>query len=180
MAEHAGVDVTWVHEHLAIGGSFVMSAVPHLAELGVRHVIDVRDRSTDDVATMLANGMDFLHLPLLSRDPKLQGSLQRGVHWAAPRIERGEKVLIHCEYGTARSVLLGLCTLVRAGAQPREALIQLKQARPCASPSPDQLEAFIEWCVGESKRTPSWDDLARIAYSSALSVPPQAMARALA
>lgn len=180
MAEINGLNLSWVHERLAIGGAFSMSAVPRLTQAGVRHVLDARDRSTDDIAVMLAHGMDFLHLPIPERDSVTKIALQRGLTWVLPRIQRGEPVLLHCEHGMGRSVLLGLCVLVRLGAQPREAMLQLKQARPSASPSPRQLEAFIDWSVQEERRTPSWDDLARIAYSSALSLPPDALARAQA
>jgi hypothetical protein len=180
MAEVSGLNLSWVHQNLAIGGSFPMGAVPRLAQAGVRHVLDARDKSADDVAVMLAHGMDFLHLPLPDRDSVTRIALQRGVQWAVPRIQRGEAVLLHCEHGMGRSVLLGLCVLVRLGAQPKEAMLHLKQARPAASPSPRQLEAFIGWSVQEQRRTPSWDDLARIAYSSALSLPPDVLGRAQA
>jgi hypothetical protein len=180
MAEVKGLNLSWVHEGLAIGGAFPMAAVPSMAQAGIRHVLDARDRSSDDIAVMLAHGMDFLHLPIPERDSVLRVALQRGVQWTVPRIERGERVLLHCEHGMGRSVLLGLCVLVRLGAQPREAMLQLKHARPAASPSPRQLEAFIDWSAHEERRTTSWDDLARIAYSSALSLPPGVLERAQA
>jgi hypothetical protein len=170
MVDVQGLNLSWVREGVAVGGSFPMSAVPKLAELGIRHVIDARDRSTDDIAVMLAHGIDFLHQPIPDLYTATQAALQRAVVWASSRLERGQKVLIHCEHGMGRSVLLALCLLVRLGAQPRDALIQLKQVRPSASPSPGQLEAFIAWSAHEAKRAPSWDDLARIAYSSELSL----------
>jgi len=180
MAELDGLNLSWVHERLAISGAFPMSYVHALTQRGIRHVVDVRDRSTDDIASMLANGLDFLHLPTPDRDSLMRAALLRGVQWVVPRIQRGEAVLLHCEHGMGRSVLLGLCVLVRLGIQPREAMVQLKQARPSASPSPRQLEAFIDWSAQEERRAPSWDDLARIAYSSALSLPPDLLERAQA
>jgi len=180
MAEFKGLNFSWVHEGLAIGGSFPASAIAKLAQAGVRHVLDTRDRSSDDLATLLAQGIDFLHVPIPDKEAATQAALQRGIQWAMVRLQRGDKVLVHCEHGMGRSVLLGLCLLVRLGAQPTDALIQLKQARPAASPSPRQLEAFIEWSTHSAKRAPSWDDLARIAYSSALSQPALAGSRAQA
>ena len=180
MVEVNGLNLSWIREGLAIGGAFTMSAVPALAQTGIRHVLDTRDKSSDDIAVMLTHGLDFLHLPLSDRDSVTRVALQRGVQWAVPRIQRGEPVLLHCEHGMGRSVLLGLCVLVRLGAQPREAMLQLKQARPMASPSPRQLEAFLEWLAYSERRTPSWDDLARFAYSSALSLPPSMLGRAQA
>ncbi|MFT3924728.1 MAG: dual specificity protein phosphatase family protein [Myxococcales bacterium] len=180
MAEFEGLNLSWVHDRMAIGGAFAMSSVPRLAQAGVRHVVDLRDRTTDDIAVMLAHGIDFLHLPTPDRDSILKPALLRGVQWVVPRIQRGEPVLLHCEHGMGRSVLLGLCVLVRLGIQPTDAMLQLKQARPSASPSPRQIEAFIEWSAQEQRRTPSWDDLARIAYSSALSLPSNLLERAQA
>jgi hypothetical protein len=180
VVEVHGLNLSWVREGLAIGGSFPMSAVPRLAQLGVRYVIDARGRSTDDAAALHAHGIDFLHQPIPGLYTATQAALERGVAWAASRLERGHKLLIHCEHGMGRSVLLGLSLLVHLGTAPRDALIELKQARPAASPSPAQLEAFIAWSVRQAKRPPSWDDLARIAYSSELTLAREAGWRAQA
>lgn len=180
MAECRGIDLSWVQDNLAVGGYFPSSSVLQLAKAGVRHVVDTRDSSTDEGHVLLAHGIDFVHVPVSDASNMVLPSIARAVQWAAPRLTRGDKVLLHCEHGMGRSVLLGLCLLVRLGAQPTEALLQMKHARPSASPSPRQLECFIAWTVQEAKRAPSWDDLARIAYSSALSIPQDGFARAQA
>ncbi len=180
MAETKLLDLCWVQDNLAVGGCFSSKSVLRLAQAGIRHVVDTRDRSNDEVNVLLAHGIDFVHVPIAESPRSALPALARASQWVIPRLARGDKVLLHCEHGMGRSVLLGLCLLVRLGAQPTEALLQMKQARPAASPSPRQLETFIAWSVQESKRAPSWDDLARIAYSSALSVPPEALARAQA
>ncbi len=180
MADSKRLDLCWVQENLAVGGAFTRNAVLRLAQSGVRHVLDTREDSNDEPNVLTAHGIDFIHIPIADTAKLALPAIARASQWVVPRLASGDKVLVHCEHGMGRSVLLGLCLLVRLGAQPTEALLQMKQARPSASPSPRQLETFIAWSVQLSKRTPSWDDLARIAYSSALSLPPQPFARAQA
>jgi predicted protein tyrosine phosphatase len=77
---------------------------------------------------------------------------------------------VHCEHGIGRSALLALCVLVSLGEEPLAALERAKSARPCVSPSPEQLEAFAAWVRRWRERTgapvevPSVDALGRIAW----------------
>jgi protein-tyrosine phosphatase len=136
----------------------------------VRHVVDVRDDALDDEEELRAVGIQLMHLPIHDGMGTGLDVLRRGVDWIIGRMEGGERVLVHCEQGMGRSVLLALCVLTTLGFAPLDALSRVKQARPCVSPSPAQLEAFIRWCGPLPGRTPAWHELASIAYSVRRSV----------
>ena len=96
--------------------------------------------------------------------------IRDGVSFVCRALERGERVLIHWQYGIGRSALLALCVLVGRGRAPLEALTLAKDARPVVSPSPEQLEAFITFCArlrdtGDVPwSVPDFYELAEIAY----------------
>jgi protein-tyrosine phosphatase len=90
-------------------------------------------------------------------------TLIRGVDWAAGRIQSGGSVLVQCEYGIGRSVLVTACLLVRLGDSPSEALARIRRTRPCVTPSPLQLDAFSRWCAlqAQPQRAARADDSRR-------------------
>ena len=76
-------------------------------------------------------------------DPAAHAPRRRRVRVRA-RSTRGERVLIHCQYGIGRSALLALCVLVARGARAARGASRARRTRgPWSSPSPEQLEAFI-------------------------------------
>jgi hypothetical protein len=139
-------DLTFVTPQLAVGGCFPMERAEHLVrDFGIRAIIDLRAEACDDKATLLCHGLAFLHLPTDDHCAVSQVMLDEGVVFAVRHLERGERVLVHCEHGIGRSVLLVLCILVRGGHAPLDALELAKARRPLVSPSPAQYEAWVMW-----------------------------------
>ncbi|WP_375757152.1 dual specificity protein phosphatase family protein [Corallococcus exercitus] len=140
------LNLDWVTPLLAVGGSYPMDAAAHLArKLGVRHVVDVRVECQDDEHVLREHGITFLHLPTVDMRAIQSRMIHDGVAWVRERLAREQKVLIHCEHGIGRSALLTLCVLVDQGMEPLAALELAKTRRPCVSPSPEQLGAFLEY-----------------------------------
>lgn len=71
--------------------------------------------------------------------------LRDGVAFASRHLDRGERVLIHCEHGIGRSATLALCVLVSREMEPLAALELAKSRRSLVSPSPAQYEAWAKW-----------------------------------
>jgi predicted protein tyrosine phosphatase len=165
------LDLDWITENLAVGGSFPAAHAAHLAEsLGIRHVVDLREEACDDETRLSQNGIELLHLPTPDVCAIDESRIREGVAWVNARLDRGSRVLIHCEHGIGRSALLALCILVARGEPPLEALRRTKHARKIVAPSPEQLTAFSQYCSSwREGRDPSWeipsfDELADIAY----------------
>jgi predicted protein tyrosine phosphatase len=164
-------DLDWVTPQLAVGGRLPTEAAAHLARrLDVSYVVDVRVEECDDEHVFRSHGIGFLHLPTLDTRAVSQRMLDEGVAWVNGRLDGGARVLVHCEHGVGRSVLLVLCVLVSRGESALGALELTKSVRPVVSPSPDQLGAFAQWVgrwAARSERTievPDVESLARIAY----------------
>jgi hypothetical protein len=166
------LNLDWVTPLLAVGGRFPIEAAEHLAlELGIHHVVDLRVEECDDEYLLREHGITLLHLPTEDMRAVSRPMLCDGVRWVTRHLERGHKVYIHCEHGVGRSATLALCVLVAQGDSPLQALARAKRARWQVSPSPEQLETFMDWAKewrarhGLSWPLPTFNELANIAYS---------------
>jgi protein-tyrosine phosphatase len=165
------LNLSWVTRELAVGGRFPMAAAAHLATgLGIRRVVDVRVEEVDDEVVLRTHGIELLHLPTLDTRAVSIPMLHEGVRWIRAQLADGHKVYVHCEHGIGRSALVACCALVGQGLAPLEALEVAKRDRPQISPSPEQLQAFIDWAAEWSAmapvpwRPPTLEQLTRIAY----------------
>ena len=164
-------NLSWITDGLAVGGRFPSERAEHLArELSIRAVIDVRSEDRDDEAVLKRHGITLLHLPTQDHFALSQAMLDDGVAFASDHLDRGDRVLIHCEHGIGRSATLALCVLVARGMEPLEAIALAKDRRALVSPSPAQFGCWTEWLASLSRETragweiPSFDAFKAIAY----------------
>ncbi len=171
---HAGaprlLDLDFVTPRLAVGALLPADGAGVLVrELGVRRVVDVRLEARDDEVAIEAGGGALLHLPTEDLRALSPAALARGVGWTLDALGTGHRVLIHCQHGVGRSALLTACVLVAQGLSAAEALRACKAARPCVSPSPEQLEALLAFAASTHLRArarpATFDELAAIAYA---------------
>jgi protein-tyrosine phosphatase len=161
-------DFHWLTGHLAVGGCFPPERSAALAaEYGIRAVVDLRAESCDDPEALRAAGIDFLHLPTPDLEPASHVHLEAGVEFVRERLDRGEKVLIHCQHGIGRSALLALCVLVDQGFAPLDALVRAKERREAVSPSRSQYEGWAMWLRARGLTPPDYHSYGCIAYRRA-------------
>ena len=163
-------NLTFVTPRLAIGGRIAPDEVDHLGRaLAIRAVVDLRVEECDEEALFRRAGLAWLHLPTEDHAAVSQPMLDEGVRFAGRRLDRGERVLVHCEHGIGRSATLALCILVDRGLPPLDALERAKARRPLVSPSPAQYEAWAAWLArrpacGAAWEIPDFDSFKAIAY----------------
>ena len=165
------LDLSWITETLAIGGSFPPTATQALArEHGVSAVVDLRGEARDDVELLAKHAIEFLHLPTIDFAAISPPRLHHGIGFVTRHLSSGRRVLVHCAHGIGRSALLGLCVLVEHGYTPIDALALAKERRRRISPSPAQYEAWAAWLATrrvERDATwsiPTFDQFKAIAY----------------
>ena len=152
-------NLSWITDRLAVGGSF---PGPRAADLAHRHriraIVDLRVEACDDAQEIERHGMAFLHLPTEDHCAVTAAMLDEGVAFANRHMDRGERVLVHCEHGIGRSATLALSVLVSRGHAPLEALEVAKTRRALVSPSPAQYEAWAAWLSAwKARGGVSWD-----------------------
>jgi protein tyrosine phosphatase (PTP) superfamily phosphohydrolase (DUF442 family) len=155
LAERLGIllpdrlDLSWIDATLAVGGRVRPEDVPRLPGMGITDVVDVREEHRDDEEALRREGLDFLYLPTPDTYPLSVEDLQRGARWINERRRTGGHVLVHCEHGVGRSVLLAAAALVGDGYFPHEAFTLIESRRWQASPNRRQalrLNEFAKTC----------------------------------
>lgn len=158
-------DFHWLTQQLALGACFPMEHAAHLRDRhGIAAVVDLRAEACDDEAALRSAGIELLHLPTPDLEPATHEHLERGVAFVRERLERGDKVLIHCQHGIGRSALLALCVLVDQGWQPLDALVHAKDRRWAVSPSQSQYEGWAGWLRVRGAPVPDYHSFGCIAY----------------
>ena len=123
------LNLSWVNDHLAVGGRIRPEDIHALGQSGVTHVIDTRSEYRDDEEMLKKENITLLYLPTPDTYPLSVEQLSKGAKWANAAIKDGGRVLIHCEHGVGRSVLLTCATLVQDGMSARDALTLVQQKR---------------------------------------------------
>jgi len=152
------LDLQFVVPGLAVGARFAAEDAPLLArEHGISRVVDVRVEARDDERVLQTCGIRLLHLPTEDTRAISLERLRHGVRFVSEGLDRGEGVLVHCQHGIGRSALLALCVLVDRGLAPLEAMERAKAARRVVSPSPAQIQAFLDFAAAvKSERGTPW------------------------
>jgi protein-tyrosine phosphatase len=152
-------NLTWITDHLAIGGRFPAERTEDLAEaMRVRAVIDMRSEACDDKAILEQHGIAFLHLPTDDHGAVTAAMIEDGIAFARPHLAAGERLLVHCEHGIGRSSTLALCIMVDQGFAPLEALALAKDRRALVSPSPAQYTGWTQWLATlRATRKVAWE-----------------------
>jgi hypothetical protein len=139
------LNLSWITDQLAVGGAYRTADIPRLRRLGITGVVDCREEACDDEVVLREHGIDFLRLPTPDVHKLSQDSLDTGVVWINERLDRGEKIYVHCLHGVGRGPLMGCCVLVSRGQGAVDALKTMKTRRWQASPNEEQISALIEY-----------------------------------
>ena len=139
------LNMSWVNASLAVGGRVRPEDIRALGVSGVTHVIDTRSEYHDDEAVLAKENIALLYLPTPDTYPLTVEQLSEGATWANAHIKDGGRVLIHCEHGVGRSVLLTCATLMQDGMSGRDALTLVQQKRWQAAPNARQVTRLREF-----------------------------------
>jgi protein-tyrosine phosphatase len=146
------LNMSWITNQLAVGGRIRPEDIRALARTGITHVVDTRAEYRDDAQAMAKEHIELLHLPTPDTYPLTIEQLRQGAAWVQERIMQGGGVLIHCEHGVGRSVLLASAVLVYGGMKAQDALNLVQAKRWQASPNQRQvarLKEFEDACRAE-------------------------------
>ncbi|MDQ6660134.1 MAG: dual specificity protein phosphatase family protein [Chloroflexota bacterium] len=139
------LNMNWVSDQLAVGGRVHPEDIAALARSGVTAVIDTRSEYRDDAKAMAKEHIELLHLPTPDTYPLTIEQLMQGATWAHERIQKHGRVLIHCEHGVGRSVLLTCAVLVYGGMSAQAALQLVQVKRWQAAPNYKQTQRLREF-----------------------------------
>ncbi len=139
------LNMSWITQQLAVGGRVRPEDIHALARTGITHVVDTRAEYRDDIQAMAREHIELLHLPTPDTYPLTVEQLRQGASWVQERIKQGGRVLIHCEHGVGRSVLLACAVLVYGGMKAQDALKLMQAKRWQAAPNQRQVARLKEF-----------------------------------
>lgn len=139
------LNMSWVTTNLAVGGRVLPEDIHRLAASGVTRVVDTRSEYKDDEEALRREGISLLYLPTPDTYPLSVEQLRVGAEWVNTQVAAGERVLIHCEHGVGRSVLLTASSLVAAGMSAHEAIALIQRKRWQAAPNHRQMRRLQEF-----------------------------------
>ena len=139
------LNMSWITTHLAVGGRVRPEDIKALARVGITHIVDTRSEYCDDAQALAKEHIELLHLPTADTRPLTIEQMLQGAQWVQERMEQGGRVLIHCEHGVGRSVLLTCAVLVYDGMHAQDALQLAQQKRWQASPNHRQVRRLREF-----------------------------------
>ena len=146
------LNMSWITHQLSVGGRVRPDDIHALARTGITHVVDTRSEYHDDIQAMAREHIELLLLPTPDTYPLTVEQLRQGASWVQEWIKQGGRVLIHCEHGVGRSVLLACAVLVYGGMQAQDALNLVQAKRWQAAPNQRQvarLKEFEDACRAE-------------------------------
>jgi protein tyrosine phosphatase (PTP) superfamily phosphohydrolase (DUF442 family) len=139
------LNMSWITDHLAVGGRIRPQDIKALAGVGITDVVDTRAEHRDDAQALAKEHMELLYLPTPDTHPFTVEQMMQGAQWVQQRMERGGRVLIHCEHGVGRSALLACAVLVYGGMHAQDALQLVQQKRWQAAPNHSQVVRLREF-----------------------------------
>ena len=148
LADREFPDVSWVAADLAIGGRILPDEWIVLREAGIGAVLDCRLEARDPIDVLERLGLAFLHLPTVDSGNFTAPQVVEGVAWVEHQWTSGRRVLVHCQAGKGRSVLIGGAALTRRGMTPDEAIALIRDRRPVITPTPGQLSRLRAFAAG--------------------------------
>jgi protein-tyrosine phosphatase len=119
---------SWITDQLAVGEAPTEKKFREFADEGITAVIDLRSEAADDEKFLNKLGMTFLHVDIEDTDIPTMDQLMLIFDFANPLLDRGEKILVHCQNGYGRSPLIIAAILIRQGMTTEDALNTLFEA----------------------------------------------------
>lgn len=120
-----------------------------LASLGIGAVLSLTERMPPGDPT--AAGLVHRHMPIIDFGVPSRDDLRATVTWMDDQIRAGRPVVVHCGAGVGRTGTLLAAYLVHAGAEPGEAIAEVRAARP-GSIETAQQRALVESLAGGRER----------------------------
>ena len=108
--------LTWVTDHLAVGGApMTYEQLDSLKEQGITAILNLCAEFCDLHDIEAAAGFEVYYLPVPDEEAPDLPALEKALAWLDEAIYLGKKVLIHCRHGIGRTGTVLNAYLLRRG-----------------------------------------------------------------
>ena len=134
--------ISWINDQIAVGGAFLNGDIAEIKRQAIEAILDVRSEYCDDEAEIKRFNVQFLHVKIDDRYTPTHQQLKEIFSFVNPILDKGKKILIHCQNGYGRSPLIAIAILVKRGMDVADAVNLIEEKHPIVSFSLQQ-ERFI-------------------------------------
>lgn len=113
-------------------------------------LIEVEEFPAGFAEEIVASGLPWLHLPIPDYGTPSDLAVSQALPALVARLQRGERIAIHCMGGCGRSGMIALRLMIALGEPADTALSRLRKVRPCAV----ETEAQRDWAVSGQEAKP--------------------------
>jgi predicted protein tyrosine phosphatase len=139
-------DLAWIEPGFAIGSSPYSEQREAISEAGIRVVVTVHDADEQAAAAWAELGVEVISIPTRDWIAIPSATFERVVEIITDCLAQDRPVLLHCLAGVNRAPTLAAAVLCRRhGLTPEAAIEAVRQARPVASPTPEQAASLRAW-----------------------------------
>ena len=139
-------DIAWIEPGFAIGGRPFADQRAAVRELGVETVIAVESPLENEVKAWAVLGVEVVALPTRDWVAIPAERFDAVVQTVLERRAAGRTVLLHCLAGINRAATFAAAVLCRRdGLSVQEAVDRVREVRPNAAPTPEQLGSLRDW-----------------------------------
>lgn len=125
--------ISWVNDQIAVSGAFSDKDIPYLVNTYVSAIVDVRSEHCDNERLIRDAGIEFLHMRVDDGYTLTLGQLEEIFNFVEPILDKGKKVLIHCQNGCGRSPLVAAAIIAKRGMDIAAAVRLLEDKHPWTS-----------------------------------------------
>lgn len=118
-----------VNEWLHLGGALSPDEYQRFRDVGITHVIDLREDDDADTERLQALGITRRHVPVPDRSPPTTQQLVEVADWA-DEADESAAMYVHCKGGFGRAATMAVGLLVVEGIGLDDAVEQVRAARP--------------------------------------------------
>jgi protein-tyrosine phosphatase len=98
----------------------------------------------DEPAAAARAGIEFLSYPIRDTQvPAKTASFRKLVADLAARLQKGERIGVHCRGSIGRATVTAACTLIHLGWKPEDALNAVEATRGCPVPDTEEQRVWI-------------------------------------
>jgi len=136
------LNISWINEQITVGAAFLDEDIPQIKEEDIEAIVDMRSEYCDNAELLKKYNIDFLNIKVDDRYSPTAKQLKEIFNFIEPFLDKGKKILIHCQNGCGRSPLVAISILVKRGMNIQEAVNLIEEKHPCVGFTPQQ-EEFV-------------------------------------
>lgn len=137
-------DISIIDNFISIGGS---TTIKGLSKKGITAIVDLRNEDMDDPIHIQKYSMDYLRVGLIDRGIPTDIQAKEIIDWINEKIDRGNKIFVHCNLGRGRAAVIACIYLISKGMTYHDSIYFVKKHRKYVYLNKKQLNFIQEFKI---------------------------------